>query len=98
MKLRKHIFATLFLALTFCFYSQNLVFRHITSDNGLSTNLVNCIYQDSKGFMWFGTQEGLNRYDGYKIKIYKHEPNKSNSLSYSEVNCLLELKNNTMLV
>ncbi|MBK7311670.1 MAG: SpoIIE family protein phosphatase [Sphingobacteriaceae bacterium] len=60
--------------------------------------MVNCIYQDSKGFMWFGTQEGLNRYDGYKIKIYKHEPNKSNSLSYSEVNCLLELKNNTMLV
>lgn len=98
MKLRKHIFVTLFLALTVCFYSQNLVFRHITSDNGLSTNLVNCIYQDSKGFMWFGTQEGLNRYDGYNIKVYKHEPNNTKSLSYSEVNCLLELKNNTMLV
>ena len=48
--------------------------------------------------MWFGTQEGLNRYDGYKIKIYKHEPNNFNSLSYSEVNCLLELDNNTLLI
>lgn len=48
--------------------------------------------------MWFGTQEGLNRYDGYKIKIYKHEPNNSNSLSYSEVNCILELDNNTLLI
>lgn len=43
--------------------------------------------------MWFGTQDGLNRYDGYHIKKYKNEPNNPNSLSYSEVNCLLEVNN-----
>jgi ligand-binding sensor domain-containing protein/serine phosphatase RsbU (regulator of sigma subunit) len=78
--------------------AQNLVFRHITSDNGLTTNLINCIYQDNKGFMWFGTQEGLNRYSGYDIKKYKNEPNNKNSLSNPEVNCFLELKGNVMVI
>jgi ligand-binding sensor domain-containing protein/serine phosphatase RsbU (regulator of sigma subunit) len=54
--------------------------------------------QDKHGFMWFGTQEGLNRYDGYNIKIYKHEPDNRNSLSYSEVNCMYELKDNRMVI
>lgn len=39
------------------------------------------IVQDDKGFMWFGTQYGLNRYDGYKFKIFKHEPGSPSSLS-----------------
>jgi ligand-binding sensor domain-containing protein/serine phosphatase RsbU (regulator of sigma subunit) len=77
--------------------SQSLLFRQITSDNGLSTNLVNCIVQDSKGFMWFGTQDGLNRYDGYHFKVYKNNPNSLNSLSYSEVNCLLEMPDKSLL-
>ncbi len=97
----KSVFRILYVLATFLSSSliaQNFVFRHITSDEGLSTNLVNCIYQDSKGFMWFGTQEGLNRYDGYHIKIYKNEPNNKNSLSYSDINCVLETKNNILLV
>jgi ligand-binding sensor domain-containing protein/serine phosphatase RsbU (regulator of sigma subunit) len=77
--------------------AQNLVFRHLTSDNGLSTIMVNCVYQDSKGFMWFGTQDGLNRYDGYHFKIYKNEPNNNSTLSYSEINSILEV-NNQLLV
>jgi len=78
--------------------AQNFVFRHITSDNGLSTNLVNCIFQDSKGFMWIGTQDGLNRYDGYHMKIYKNEPNNRNSLSYSEINCMYESDDNRLII
>jgi len=98
LSFKKPIIIFLFVVLAFANEAQNLVFRHITSDNGLSTNLVNCITQDKKGFMWFGTQDGLNRYDGYNLKVYKHEPNNKNSLSYSEVNCLLELDNNVLLV
>lgn len=97
MTFKKPIVILLFLAIAIFSKAQNLVFRHITSDNGLSTNLVNCIIQDSKGFMWFGTQDGLNRYDGYNLKVYKHQPNNKNSLSYSEVNCLLELSNNSII-
>ena len=39
------------------------------------------IVQDDQGFMWFGSQYGLNRYDGYKFKVFKHEPGNANSLS-----------------
>jgi len=55
----------------------------LTIDDGLSQNTINCIFQDRNGFLWFGTQDGLNRYDGYGFTIYRHEPHDSNSLSHS---------------
>ena len=45
--------------------AQELSFSSLTIEDGLSQNTVNCIVQDSRGFMWFGTQDGLNSYDGY---------------------------------
>ncbi|MEM9260615.1 MAG: two-component regulator propeller domain-containing protein, partial [Bacteroidota bacterium] len=56
-------------------------FEALTSEDGLTENHVNCIYQDVDGFMWFGTFDGLNRYDGYTIKTYKPNPEDSTSLS-----------------
>ena len=50
-----------------------LKFEHINTSNGLSNNNVNCIFKDSAGFMWFGTEDGLNKYDGSNFKIYRHE-------------------------
>jgi len=47
-------------------------FSHLDINNGLSHNDVTCIFKDGQGFMWFGTLSGLNRYDGYKFKIFKH--------------------------
>ena len=55
-------------------------FTHIDIDQGLSNNQVNCIFKDSKGFMWFGTISGLNRYDGYTFRIFKHDLRDSASL------------------
>ncbi|HEY8916358.1 MAG TPA: two-component regulator propeller domain-containing protein [Chitinophaga sp.] len=55
-------------------------FSHIDIDQGLSNNQVNCIFKDSKGFMWFGTISGLNRYDGYTFRIFKHDVRDSASL------------------
>ncbi len=49
------------------------IFEHITSDDGLSENVVNCIFQDSRGFMWFGTNDGLSKYDGNRFTIYKSD-------------------------
>ena len=60
---------------------QDIKFEHISLEHGLSQNSVNCILQDSKGFMWFGTQDGLNRYDGYRFIVYKHYLLDSTSLS-----------------
>ncbi len=64
-------------------FGQSVSFRHLTTEDGLSQNSINCIFQDRTGFMWFGTQDGLNRYDGYNIKIFRHDPSDSNTVSHS---------------
>ncbi len=61
--------------------SQNLQFEHLSSAQGLSHNHVKCILQDSRGFLWFGTQNGLNRYDGYAFKVFKHDPEDPTTIS-----------------
>jgi ligand-binding sensor domain-containing protein len=65
-------------------------FKHISLDEGLSQNSVYCIIQDSKGFMWFGTQDGLNKYDGYEFTVYKPEPGNPATLSDNHINCIYE--------
>ena len=60
---------------------QNLRFNHISIDDGLSQNSTVSICQDKYGFMWFGTENGLNRYDGYNITIYKNDPDDSSSIT-----------------
>ena len=65
--------------------SKYLRFQHITVKDGLSQSSVHHILQDKKGYLWFCTEDGLNRYDGYNIKIYKHNPNNLNSLTSNYV-------------
>ena len=73
-------------------YSQvdELQFERISIESGLSQSSVLCIYQDCKNFMWFGTYEGLNRFDGYNFKVYKAEPGNPNSLSNNNIECIIE--------
>jgi signal transduction histidine kinase/ligand-binding sensor domain-containing protein/DNA-binding NarL/FixJ family response regulator len=56
-------------------------FSHLDITNGLSHNNVTCIFKDNRGFMWFGTLSGLNRYDGYKFKIFKHVTSDTTTLN-----------------
>lgn len=60
-----------------------LTFDRFSVDQGLSQSLVRCIWQDRQGFMWFGTEDGLNKYDGYGFKHFKHDPENPNSLSHN---------------
>ena len=62
----------LFLIIPYRTLSQapNISFHHITNDTGISQNTVDYIYKDSRGYMWFATWNGLNRYDGYSFKTY----------------------------
>ena len=55
-------------------YSQNVSFEHITQNDGLPSPTVTCIYKDSYGFMWFGTQRGLVKYDGYSYTVFDKVP------------------------
>jgi len=56
-------------------------FDRISIDQGLSNSSILCILQDSKGFMWFGTWDGLNKYDGYKFTVYRRDSEKSHGLN-----------------
>ena len=60
--------------------AQPYYFRHYQVENGLSNNTAFCSVQDGNGFMWFGTKDGLNRFDGYSFKTYRHDPDKAGSL------------------
>ncbi len=62
--------------------AKNVQFRHLTVEDGLSQETVYNITQDNKGFMWFATSEGANRFDGYRVKTYLHDPKNVNSISH----------------
>src|SRR5687768_12481702 len=82
------------LALYSCFsFSQDapkLSFKHISSEQGLSNSTIEVIFQDHRGFMWFGTRDGLNRYDGYQMTIYRHDPRDTNSISDNYIRFIYE--------
>ena len=63
------------------FFAQSMHFNKITIKDGLSNSYVNCLLQDQKGFIWIGTDDGLNRFDGYDIKVYRNDLNNKNSIS-----------------
>ena len=77
---------------------KNLKFRQIGTNLGLSNSIVQTIYQDSRGFMWFGTRDGLNKYDGYKFTTYKRNINQDLSISSNDVKGIVEDKENHLLI
>jgi ligand-binding sensor domain-containing protein len=69
---------------------QNFRFDHLSVKEGLSQGNVWDIYQDRFGFIWIGTEDGLNVYDGYKFTIYRNNPADTNSISANNVDCFAE--------
>ena len=67
---------------------DNIRFLHYGKKDGLSQNAVFAIAQDGRGVMWFGTREGLNEYDGYHFKVYKHKPGDTTSLVSDDIRVL----------
>ncbi len=95
----RFLIAALF-ALGFQFTSaqSNWNFSHITTDDGLSTGTVNCVFKDSKGFIWIGTIDGLNRYDGYEITVYKKDKNDPKSISGNIISAISEDANGNIWI
>ncbi len=88
-----------FLALFLCAYSGFAQkFDRITLDRGLSQSHINCIKQDKTGFIWFGTNGGLNRFDGSEFKIFLHDIYDSTSISNNIINCIFEDKNGLLWI
>ncbi|MDX2046888.1 MAG: two-component regulator propeller domain-containing protein [Chitinophagaceae bacterium] len=70
--------------------SAQLYFDHVTTASGLSHNKVNCLLEDNRGFIWIGTEDGLNRYDGERFVRFNHEPGNPSSLSGNIIRALHE--------
>lgn len=78
----KLILSILFLT---CFFrvsadESNYLFRHYQVENGLSDNMVTCCVQDKSGYIWIGTRDGLNRFDGYTLKVFRNDSDDAESL------------------
>lgn len=69
---------------------DNLYFDRISTMQGLSHNRVNCILQDKRGFMWIGTDDGLNRYDGHNFLVFQNKPGQQPGISGNVITDLLE--------
>ena len=78
--------------------NKNLKFKHFSLTEGLSQSSVLCILQDKKGFFWFGTRDGLNKYDGHSFTTYRHKSTDSTSLSNSFIKSLFEDEKGTLWV
>jgi ligand-binding sensor domain-containing protein/signal transduction histidine kinase len=79
-------------------YSQNIRFEHLGLDEGLSQSVVNCILQDQQGFLWIGTEDGLNRFDGYHFKVFRPDADNPFSLSDRWITSLVEDPQGTLWV
>lgn len=79
-------------------FGQKYEFVHYYTDDGLSQSTISAIEQDYQGFMWFGTFNGLNRFDGYSFKIYKKDPEDSRSLTSSHIEAIYEDSKNKLWI
>ena len=73
-------------------------FQSLRNEQNLSQSSVRCILQDSRGFIWFGTQDGLNKFDGYSFTIYRHDEEDPGSLSNNSIAALYEDKSGVIWV
>jgi signal transduction histidine kinase/ligand-binding sensor domain-containing protein/DNA-binding response OmpR family regulator len=80
--------------------SQNskYVFSRLDINNGISDNWIKCIYKDSKGFIWFGTDNGLNRFDGYNFEIFQQNGEDSTSIADNDINAITGDKNGNLWI
>lgn len=95
--MNKFLAFTIFL-FSFFLSAQEHPVKHLDISMGLSNNSVNAIYQDKDGYMWFGTYDGLNRYDGYDFKIFRNEIGNKSSLGPNFIHCVEGDKHNNIWV
>ncbi len=94
----KALFIILFFPFIIFSQSPDIKFERIPVEQGLSHAKVFCILQDSNGFMWFGTEDGLNKYDGYKFTVYRHDPADSSTLSSNTIRDIYEDQSGTLWI
>ncbi len=94
----KHLITLRFLTALLCFsgtvglqaQSKYTRFEHLTINDGLSSNRIRCIYRDSKDYLWMGTDIGLDKYDSYQVKNYRHGDGRFGAISSDILICIYE--------
>lgn len=94
----KWLLTLLFLILSSTTFSRQYYFRHYTNEDGLSNNTITCALQDSKGFLWFGTKDGLSCYDGTQFKVFSYSSKIPNSLISNSISSLKEDSNGNIWI
>ena len=87
-----------FLCVSIFTYGQDVRFEQISTAEGLSQSNVTCLTHDRHGYLWIGTNDGLNRYDGYEFKIFEHDPAKQHSLPSSSIRSIYKSKDGTLWI
>ena len=87
------IFSCLKISTSYANIRESFNFKNITIEDGLSQSTVETIYQDSKGYIWIGTNDGLDRYNGYEFKHYKYDKYDKNSIANNYIVDIIEDKN-----
>ncbi len=77
---------------------KDYFFQKLSTSNGLSSNYIQSVFQDSRGYIWIGTANGLNRYDGKNIKVYHHDAANPRSLPREDVRRIVEDKDGTLWI
>ena len=90
--------ALLFLVQLTSAQNKRISFENISLEQGLSQSTVTCILQDSQGFIWFGTLDGLNRYDGYSMAIFRKEQGDRRTIIDNEITAIFEAQNGDIWV
>ena len=80
------------------FKERAIKFERISLEHGLSQSAVNCIAQDNRGFLWFGTQDGLNKYDGQNFKVYMHNKSDPHSISNNHIRVICKDRDGTLWI
>jgi len=97
MKFFTRIIITLLFS-SFCFLNAQIKFKHLTLKDGLSQSSINTIIKDKFGFIWFGTQDGLNKYDGYTFTVFKNRTGDSTSISDNYITAAIADKNGDLWI
>lgn len=80
------------------FKERAIKFERISLEHGLSQSAVNCITQDNRGFLWFGTQDGLNKYDGQNFKVYMHNKSDPHSISNNHIRAICKDRDGSLWI
>ena len=88
--LRNILFSILICSPKITLAQESFTFHHLNVKDGLSQSTINCLFQDSRGFLWIGTADGLDKYDGYTFRHYRHVPHDITSLSSPTVESIFE--------